>query len=155
MELTPEMLELKAKLDQVNLDSKTEVLYPVSGVLTGIGCATQLCHGLAAAAGWWNHPKTGEPKDRFDPDMNGCRYALIHSEVTEAFEGMRTNSMSDKLPWYTSEEEELADALIRIFDYAGSKNLNLAGAFYDKLRYNQIRADHKLENRLKEGGKAV
>jgi hypothetical protein len=32
-------------------------------------------------------------------------------------------------------------------------DLDLANAVLDKLDYNQNRADHKLENRAKEGGK--
>jgi NTP pyrophosphatase (non-canonical NTP hydrolase) len=48
---------------------------------------------------------------------------------------------------------ELADLLIRAFDLAGYLDLDLANAVLDKLDYNQNRADHKLENRVKEGGK--
>jgi hypothetical protein len=36
---------------------------------------------------------------------------------------------------------------------SGYLDLDLANAVLDKLDYNQNRADHKLENRVKEGGK--
>ncbi len=48
---------------------------------------------------------------------------------------------------------ELADCVIRIFDFAGFNNLDLGGAIFEKLQYNNKRADHKPENRVKEDGK--
>ena len=50
---------------------------------------------------------------------------------------------------------ELADAVIRIMDLAGAVGLDLGGAVAEKLDYNQKRADHKPENRAKDGGKKV
>jgi len=50
-------------------------------------------------------------------------------------------------------EVELADALIRIFDYAGEYNLDLGGAFIEKLEYNRTREDHTHAARLGPNGK--
>lgn len=47
-------------------------------------------------------------------------------------------------------EVELADAVIRIFDLAGSMEYNLGDAIAEKIEYNATREDHKIENR---GGK--
>lgn len=63
--------------------------------------------------------------------------------------------MDDKLKHRLMEEVELADALIRIFDYAGAYKLDLGGALLEKMAYNKNRADHKIENRRKEGGKKI
>lgn len=121
----------------------------VSDAAAGICTAVSLCHGLAKRAGWWNDPATGEPKDRNDGEM----IALMHSELSEALEGIRKNSDDSHLPHRKSVEVELADTLIRIFDYAGARNLDLAGAVIEKLAFNQRRADHKPAARLEADGK--
>lgn len=78
---------------------------------------------------------------------------LIVSELSEALEGHRKNLMDDKLPHRKMFEVELADALIRLWDLAGAANLDLGGAYIEKMAYNENRADHKRENRLAENGK--
>lgn len=62
--------------------------------------------------------------------------------------------MDDKLPNRKMAEVELADAIIRICDLAGAMKMDLGAALVEKLCYNAKRADHDLENRKKEGGKA-
>lgn len=107
------------------------------------------CHADNVRAGWWTDPETGERKER----NKGELLCLIHSEISEAMEGVRKGLMDDKLPHRPMETVELADALIRIFDYAGAYGLDLEGAYQDKRRYNASRADHKPENRAKANGK--
>ena len=68
-------------------------------------------------------------------------------------EGARKGLMDTHLEHKSMMEVELADAIIRIFDLAESKNFNLGQTIYEKLEYNRSRADHKIKNRLKEGGK--
>lgn len=119
-------------------------------VLAGyISTIQELCHGLAKEAGWW------EGRDISDPLACGAVYALIHSELSEGLEGMRKDLMDDHLLYRKMEEVELADAIIRILDYAGAKDLDVGGALIEKLEYNRNRADHKPENRAKEGGKKI
>lgn len=99
---------------------------------------------------WWTDPATGEyPMKR----NKGELIALIHSELSEALEGVRKDSMDDHLPHRKSEEVELADVLIRLFDYAGAYNIDLTAAVSEKVEYNRNRADHKHEARLAAGGK--
>lgn len=116
-------------------------------------------HQRNVDAGWWTDMRTGESllgKDEHGRDRRNVpeMLALIHSEVSEAMEGYRKNLNDDKLPHRSMFEVELADVLIRLFDLAGAHNMDLGGAVAEKLAYNQNRADHKLENRLKAGGKA-
>jgi hypothetical protein len=105
------------------------------------------CH--AANQHWWHDPATGARLNR----NKGELLCLIHSEISEAMEGERKNLMDDKLPHRKMAEVELADALIRIFDYAGAYGYDLDGAVREKRDFNAVRADHKAESRLAAGGK--
>lgn len=98
---------------------------------------------------WWHHLKTGAPLDR----NKGELLMLIVSEVAEAMEGERKDLMDTHLPHRKMAEVELADVLIRIFDYAGAAGYDLSGALREKLLYNINRADHKPAARLADGGK--
>lgn len=61
--------------------------------------------------------------------------------------------MDDKLPHRPMAEVELADAMIRIGDLAAFMATTSA-APSSKMAFNANRPDHKIENRLKAGGKA-
>ena len=75
-----------------------------------------------------------------DERNDGEAMALIHSEISEALEAMRNdNPSSSKIIEFSSVEEELADAVIRIMDYAFGKDLDIAGAILAKLEYNKSR----------------
>lgn len=160
---------------------------------------------------WWQDLETGKPIDR----NKGELLMLVITELAEACEGIRKNLMDDKLPHRTMEEVEMADAFIRLLDFAGgfeikiinfawpdcggwgtdnkaenlleiSKpifdahsviigrgdaswkisyalasirayckkyNLDLMGAFEEKMAYNATRKDHTHEARRLAGGK--
>lgn len=102
------------------------------------------------AMGWYTDPATGLRKERNVGEL----LMLIVSEVAEGMEGYRKNLADDKLPHRSMLEVEMADAVIRIADLCGYLGLDLGGAIVEKRAFNASRADHKLENRIKSGGKA-
>lgn len=121
----------------------------LEGISYRVDSLVSICHISSVAGGWWTNLDTGEPLDR----NFGEQISLIHSELSEALEGGRKDLPSDKIKGFTSVEEELADALIRIFDLAGGLACRLGDALQAKMKYNQTRADHKIENRQLSGGK--
>lgn len=124
------------------------------------------CHGAAERAGWWTHKKSGYDLKRVmqNPEgpleellagaLVGQKLCLIHSEISEGMEGDRKKLMDDKLPHRKMLEVELADAVIRAFDLAGGMGLDLGGAIAEKMAFNAIRPDHKVEAREGINGKA-
>lgn len=115
----------------------------------GLHAAQDLAHWTASDVGWYKDPETGEVIERNFGEV----IALMHTELSEALEAHRKFTMDDKLPSRNGIEVEFADCIIRILDTASALNLDVAGAFIEKNRYNAQRQDHKLENRVKAGGK--
>ena len=66
--------------------------------------------------------------------------ALVMTEVAEAIEHLRRQPLlADKTKWKESAEEELADTVIRIFDFCGEHNVDLQYHINEKIKYNMDR----------------
>jgi len=79
---------------------------------------------------------------------DGQSIALMHSELSEALEYMRHgNPKSDHIPEISGVEEELADVIIRIMDYAVTRKLKVADALIAKMNFN-ITRQHIHEGKL-------
>lgn len=72
---------------------------------------------------WWQDMETGQPIKR----NKGELLALIHSEISECFDGEINGDMDDKLPHRPMGEVEQADVLIRLLDYAAGFGHDLNG----------------------------
>lgn len=103
----------------------------------------------AANKKWWLDLETQQPITRNVGEL----LMLCVSELAEALEGDRKGLMDDKLPHRKMFEVELADCVIRIFDMCAGLNLDLEGAFWEKVAYNKTRVDHSIEGRKAAGGK--
>lgn len=85
-------------------------------------------HEIAKFKGWWESPRE-----------TGTLLMLMVSELAEAMEADRKGDEENF-------KEELADTVIRIFDYCGAKNIDLEDAILKKIEVNKGRE-------FKHGGK--
>jgi NTP pyrophosphatase (non-canonical NTP hydrolase) len=98
-------------------------------------------HDIAVDHGWWDKERN-----------SGECIALMHSELSEALEFLRQGNSksrwSDHIPDYLGIEEELADTIIRILDFAEARKYNVAAALLAKMEFNRNRPH-------KHGGKRM
>ena len=95
----------------------------------------------AANIKWWQDVETGQPIKR----NKGELLALIHSEISEAYDGDQSGLLDDKLPHRKMPEVEMTDAAIRILDYAAGFNHDIyqAGLKYGLSEF--IDLDHLIK----------
>ena len=93
----------------------------------------EIANKNAKSKGWWND----ESKTFADVA------ALLHSEISEAFEEYRNGHGVREIYWNGSKPEgipiELADELIRIFDVCKQWKIPIVEALRVKMNYNQTR----------------
>lgn len=102
------------------------------------------CWQVAEEHGWHDEPRTV-----------GDRFALMHSEVSEALEEFRDGHPIDEVYFNPDKPEkpegvgiELADCIIRILDFAEEEGLIMASLIARKTRYNETRP-------YRHGGKVI
>ncbi|WP_328802003.1 hypothetical protein T3H97_06225 [Paenibacillus sp. LX16] len=98
-------------------------------------------HENAVNKGWYEEPRSF-----------GDVIALTHAELSEALEDYRDGRGLKEI-YYEGEKPcgipiELADTLLRIFDFCGHVGIDLEAALAEKMAYNESRPH-------KHGGKVI
>lgn len=107
-------------------------------------------HGLAIEKGWH------EDRNISDPHVLGSMLALIHSEVSEALEDVRTGWLDSRFDKHGRWQDdnppgeprlkpvglpsELADIIIRTLDLCGALGIDIEEAVRLKHAYNETRS---------------
>lgn len=145
-------------LEKYNLISEIKTEARFREIMNAVAVLSKECFNANFSAGWHNNLETGEYISFEDSFYE--KLGLSHSELSEALEHFRKgNRPDDKLQWHSGVRVELCDALIRIFGMLGqmdndNQEIGLsADAFAEKMVFNSIREDHKIESRKAEGGK--
>ncbi len=107
--------------------------------MNDINYMTKLIHENSKAHGWWE-------TERELPEI----IALCHSELSEALEAYRNN---EPMVWDNNGKPdgiavEMADCVIRIFDWFGANGIDTFDVMYKKHKYNITRP-------YKHGGKKI
>ncbi len=100
----------------------------------------------ARQKGFWNFslpptPDGEEPGIKIPSShylVKSTKLMLVVTELAEGVEGIRKPVLS-QLANYTNEAEEVADAIIRLLDYAGNYGLDIGGAIMAKMAVNEGR----------------
>lgn len=108
----------------------------------------------AVRKGFWEHREALVEKLSDHPDSWNNLQALVEklvkyqklllvvTELAEAAEGIRdvvAGEEASKVDGFTNEEEEVADAVIRLMDYGGYYNLKIAACIQAKMAVNEQR----------------
>lgn len=142
------MREITSTLSNLGASRAIEEYMTDSGNIMrrGVKELARICHSVSVYRGWW-----GDDGKRVTRNL-GELLALIHSEISEALEGARKDLPSDHLPDFTMLEEEVADAFVRLGDFAYAAGLRIDAALHAKIQFNLTRHDHDPKVRA-EGGK--
>lgn len=121
----------------------------MSDIFDSLDVLAGRCNAIATTSGFWDDDQNmkavlGTYAPELLPYLEqltvGLKCALVTSETPEQLEGIRHGNPPDQhCPDFSSEEIEVADQLIRLFDYSGERKLRLGLAVQAKMEYNRNR----------------
>ena len=100
------------------------------GLESSLGSLANQAHAIAKNRGWWDAPRN-----------EGELIALMHSELSELLEAYRKSPSkpSEHCAEITAAEEEAADVIIRLLDFACAAGMDLDRAVRLKMAFNLTR----------------
>jgi|GEM_PF-2795526 len=135
MKRTPECDTFGGTEDVEMIDQVADLIFDAGkeGDADFINGLAATLYANSVSKGFWE-------EDRSD----GESIVLMHSELSEALEALRDQRGDKRIPSKKIEgfsllEEEMADLMIRVLDYAGRNSLDVGGALIHKARYNRSR----------------
>lgn len=116
---------------QAEMEAAVREFMAVNQPAVTLGALAAAVHALHVVKGFYAEPRTV-----------AHLMGLVMSELAEVIEHDRefTNAEpSQKIPEFNNEEEEVADAFLRLLDFAGMRKLRVGAAVLAKHRYNGTR----------------
>lgn len=107
--------------------------YLESNIVSAIDKLSTFCYEASLEKGFYDNPVYNN---------DATKQLLFVEEIIEAFQAIRHNTQdlpSSHVIEITQLEEEIADLIIRVMDYAAWRKLRLGYAIVKKLEYNQSR----------------
>lgn len=101
----------------------------------------------AKQKGFWNVPLSTSVLEQLAPEdkrwldnlIKSQKLALVTTETSEHVEAIRKPDVPSALEGYTAEEEECADQIIRLLDFAAQYKLRIGAAIIAKMAKNEGR----------------
>lgn len=122
------MSKIESPIERERADEYSLSPQDLSRLCLSLDALGEHVHAMAVAKGWWEEPRNA-----------GELIALMHSELSEALEGLRKPGPDQHCPEHSSVAIELSDVIVRILDFASAMQINIGAAMHAKIAFNATR----------------